>query len=132
MKTVGGIAAGAVYWLMTQVLALGLAGGGHGWDGPAALSLALILFCPLTFARLVKSHLSVKLDAATLIAATLLDGVLFYNMQLQEPGYVAMARDVAPGLVSGWLVLWIGWQVVGLAMFARSIMRKRTFLRNVR
>jgi hypothetical protein len=81
--------------------------------------------CPFVFARSVGREASVKLDAGPLLVAAALDGVLLYNMKVQEPGYVAMARDVAPSLVSSWLLLWIGWQLVALAVFSRSMWRSR-------
>lgn len=125
MKTVGAVAVGLLFWLAAQILALGLADGGDGWDGPAALSLALILFCPAVFARLIKQQTNSKLDGAMLIIAASLDAILFYNIQVQEPGYFAVVCDVAPVVVAGWFMLWAAPQLIALAVFARSA-RSRT------
>ena len=132
MKTAGGIAAGLLVWLTAQAFALGLAGGGDGWDGPAALSLTLLPLCPALFVRLLKHGLALRFDATMLLVAAGLDGVLIYNIYVQEPGYLSMARDVAPGLVWSWLLLWAGWQLIVLAVFARSTWQMRFEPSNVR
>lgn len=120
MKIAAGIAAGLLLWLVTQTFALGLAGGGDGWDAPAVLSLALLPLSPLVFARMFQQRLSWKIDGATVLVAAALDGFLLYNTRIQEPGYFAKACDIVPSAVSGWFALWAGWQLVALMVFVRA------------
>ena len=132
MKTVGGAAVGVIFWLAAQFLSLGLADGGDGWDGPALLSLALIPVYPLVIAGLFARQTNVRIGAVMLIVVALLDAVLFYNMVIQEPGYFAKARDVAPVAVYGWITLWAGWQVMALAVLVRSARAERFGATDVR
>lgn len=65
-----------------------------------------------------------------LMMAVTLDILLAYNIKRQEPGYFAMAWDVAPTLVSTWFGLWMGWQVIALATQIQAVFRGATELRN--
>jgi len=130
LKIAGVVIAGVLLWLIAQMIAVGLAGGGEGWDGPAILSSALLVLYPLTFVRVVRWRHHARLDAALLIVAAMLDGFLCYNIRIQEPGYFAMADDVAPGAASAWFVLWLGWQVVAAGAFVRAVSRNRARLPN--
>ena len=132
MKTAIGIATGLIFWITAQVIALGLAGGGDGWDGPAVLSLAMAPLCPSVFARIFQQRLTIRVDGTTLLIAGALDAVLLYDVQIQEPGYFAVAQDIVPSLVFVWLALWAGWQLVALGVFARSSWREESDLPNVR
>lgn len=128
---VGSIGAGVALWLGTQAIAFALSNAGDGWIGPTACSLPLVALYPIALARLGVSRLGgTKADAAMLMMAVTLDILLAYNIERHEPGYFAMAWDVAPTLVSTWFGLWMGWQVIALATLIQAVFRGATELPN--
>lgn len=132
VRIVGLVGAGALLWLGTQAIAFGISKAGDGWIGPTAWSLPLVALYPIALVRLGRSRFGgTKADAAMLMMAVTLDVLLAYNIERQEPGYFAMAWDVAPSLVFAWLALWIGWQIIALATLIRAVFRGAAELPNV-
>ncbi|MES3154325.1 hypothetical protein [Sphingomonas faeni] len=104
---------------------------GDGWIGPAAWSLPLVALYPIALVRFGRSRLGgTKADAAMLLMAVTLDVLLAYNIERQEPGYFAMAWDLAPSLASTWFVLWMGWQLIALATLIRALFGRAAELPN--
>lgn len=132
VRIVGSVGAGALLWLGTQAIAFGMSKAGDGWIGPTAWSLPLVALYPIALVRFGRPRAGgTKADAAMLMMAVTLDVLLAYNIERQEPGYFVVAWDVAPSLVSTWLALWVGWQIIALATLIRAVFRGAVELPNV-
>ncbi len=104
---------GAVFWLITQALGLGLTGAGHGWYGAFLFSIPLIILYPLAFIRAFCSKAeSVEVEAGILAGAVVLDLMLVTNIFSGDNGYFMQMWRFEAGGIMIWLGLWAGWQIL--------------------
>ena len=113
-------ALGLLLWLVTQAIGLGLTGAGHGWYGALIFSLPLVVLYPLAFIRAFGSKAeSPQDDMRILIAAAVLDLLLLSNMFLLDHDYFIKMGRFDPTIVTVWIALWAGWQVLGVVALLR-------------
>ena len=114
--------AGLLAWLAAQTLAVGVAGGGHGWMAPFHVSAPLALLYPLTLVRVFWGRTgALTLEAGLIVVAAALDLFLLGNALFDEPAYVARVSDQGALALVAWLVLWATWQGLLIA----AVVRKR-------
>jgi hypothetical protein len=114
---------GLLFWLAAQTIGLGLAGGGHGWNGPFVFSMPLIILYPLAFvgAFCSKAYLP-SLHGVILAAAVGLDCLLLANFASEFQYITKMWRFPDGALfIAIWLGLWAGWQI----LLAATLLRRR-------
>jgi hypothetical protein len=115
------VALGLLAWLVTQTVALGLAGGGDGWNAPDLFSLPLLLLYPLAASRAFRAGKGgTRIDAAILLIAASLDVLLMAWGIPRERDYFQRAWKFAPEAVIIWMALWAGWQLFAIAAVVRS------------
>lgn len=110
-------------WVLTEGIAFGFAGGGHGWTLPTLLSLPLLFIYPMAFVRLSSRRGGRRhYEVGILAGAIALDTMLVFNVIREENQYFRDAWSHTPGMVAGWLALWAGWQILTLIrLFDRRI-----------
>jgi len=122
-KIVFGIA-GVVAWLVTQCVAVALAGAGHGWYAPLLASLSLIVLYPVVFIRaFASSSAPFGMTACILVAAIVFDLWLTASvLGYENTFYIGDERDdflrvwhFGPGVTVLWIALWAGWQFLAIA-----------------
>jgi hypothetical protein len=114
-------AIGLSTWLLTEVIALALAGAGHGWGAPMVFSLPLVLLYPTLFVRVFWSESKNRLvDACVLATAAALDLLLLLSPRVEDLGYFSTMWNGDAGWVVAWLALWAGWQMLAVAALLRT------------
>jgi len=104
---------GALFWLITQALGLGLTGAGHGWYGAFLFSIPLVILYPLAFIRTFCSTAeSVEVEAGILAGAVVLDFMLAANILSGDNHYFMQMWRFEAGGIMIWLGLWAGWQIL--------------------
>ena len=74
MRTFFSIVVGLAFGMAAAVMGLGLAGGGHGWNGALFLSIPLIVLYPLAFGRVFSTNIkSSDLDVGLIAIAAMFD-----------------------------------------------------------
>lgn len=120
---------GLMIAVLGLVLAVMVAGAGHGWVAPFGFSLAMLVAWPLVPIRMASDGEGTGLDWVMVIAALLLDLALAWVTWESEPQYFATALRL--GLVWWWLPFWGGWQVLALgSLFRRMNLREGELHRN--
>lgn len=114
-------ALGLLAWMVTQCIAVGLGGAGHGLMGPLVLSALLLPLYPLVFVRAFAAKPeSPKHGVNVLVVAAALDLILVGDMALEGDILLKMWR-IDWSWVTIWIALWTGWQVLTLA----TLLKKR-------
>lgn len=122
MRRLGWVAIGLLAWLLTQAVALGLGGAGHGWMAPLWVSSVLIFLYPLVVVRVFASPAaSIKVDATILLLAGVIDLFLLHNALVTERTYFSRVWNSSAGAVGLWIGLWAGWQLLAIV----SLLKKR-------
>jgi len=108
---------GALYGLVVAILALFMAGAGHGW-GEGLFSAAAIVLVPLAGVAWAYRHRVVGLVIASLVvaAAASLDWFL-----MTHTSYVDRVWQHLPGVLAGWALLWVAWQLPALWVLASRL-----------
>lgn len=107
-------AAGLLIAAIASTLALGMAGGGHGWITPFFFSLALFLAYPVVLLRLGAIGRKWFVDLIIVGLAAIADGALYFFTIREGVEYfwrVVHAQAWAPFL---WLAIWFAWQPIAL------------------
>lgn len=119
--------AGLVIALIGHSLALGLAGGGHGWNSPAFLSFVLWLAYPTVLIHFLalRDPSRATTDFAILFAALGTDAALVLMTLAEGMEYIARLVRVNGALTStiwigGWLLIWFGWQLIAVLNLLRA------------
>lgn len=122
------IAQAALYALLglsigaaVTLLAIGMSGGGHGWNS-AILSVFSLAGAPLTGIACAfrGTRFGRVLIVMCLCGAIALDGLLLTATLDEGTEYVAKAWNAAAGWVLAWATLFASWQLIALvaAVFA--------------
>lgn len=98
---------------LAHVIAIGVAGGGHGWNAPIWCSLAL------WFAYPALGIVATRRDPARMrpvdpLAVVLAGTAICADILLVVAGdnsYLRPTFAASPVVVIAWLALWVGWQV---------------------
>jgi hypothetical protein len=98
------------------VVALALAGAGHGWGSATVVSLAGLVTSPLTVVAWAKRRsVTGKRIALLLVVAAIGANVALVNLTKAEgTHYFESAWSSFPEVVAVWAALWAVWQVVAL------------------
>jgi hypothetical protein len=97
---------------LAQVTAIGVAGGGHGWNAPIRFSLLLWFTYP-ALAILGKKGDTVGKRPAGALAAVLVGTAICADLLLVVTGdndYLIPTFAAVPIGILLWLTLWVGWQ----------------------
>ncbi|HEX4739118.1 MAG TPA: hypothetical protein VH331_16320 [Allosphingosinicella sp.] len=128
-------ALGLLAWFVVEFMAVGIAGGGHGWFGPMFFALPLLLLYPAAFIRaFAPKARSAKIDTAMLAVGVVLDLLLLRNMffdtlffdereDFMKVWTFADSEDHA--FLVLWFALWAAWQVLTAATFLRARWSRR-------
>ncbi|MDB5351830.1 MAG: hypothetical protein JWN86_3077 [Planctomycetota bacterium] len=113
-------ATGLIYGCVVGVLAIGLAGGGHGWNS-ASISGAGVLLLP-GFGVALATPRRGRRGLLLLIAAGMLmtDAFLVLAAWGEGVSYLRRVWAAAPGALTLWAVLWSAWQFAVLGVLARD------------
>ena len=120
---------GLLLWLVAQFIALGLAGGGHGWNSPDIISLPLALVYPATLiCAFHPGRITMKLGIVFAAIAVASDAFLLWRLFSEEylyflkipPFGILETIFVFAPLVAIWLALWVGWQVLIFGMLQKQ------------
>jgi hypothetical protein len=115
------VAAGLLVAALAELMALGLAGAGHGWLAPAWFSLILFFVYPASlFRSVIAGRNAITFDVVMLVLALCTDLLVFLQTNANEVEYYQRAVQSDPTYVAVWLALWFGWQ----ALTAVTILRK--------
>ena len=115
-------AVGLLFWAATQLIALMMGAGGHGWLAPLWLSMLLTPLYPLAFVEAFGSVTGGKwLGRSLMIAAGLLDALLLGSL-FTEGEYIARLWSFPgnPPVLLIWGALWAGWQLLAFFALARN------------
>ena len=114
------VSLGLIYGFVTAFLAFAIAGGGDGWISVLISACGLVLV-PMASAALVLHVQSVgKIMGAVVLALMALADILLIIFTVREGvAYVAKVGAVAPVLVFSWGVLWVGWQIAFVVIWAK-------------
>ena len=114
--TLGLAVLGLMYGCLIGLLALGLAGGGHGWNS-AAISGVGVVLVPAFGAALALPRRG-RRGVLLLVAASMLmaDGFLALATWGEGVTYVRRVWASAPASLCLWAALWGAWQVAVLGM----------------
>jgi hypothetical protein len=110
--------------ILANVVAIGLAGGGHGWITPFWVSWPLLILYPVTVNRTSRQSWSgnsaIIIDCSLLLIGMVLDyllvsmtyseGIQYFHLVMQREG---------TWFVAFWGVVWVFWQ--GLALISLRI-----------
>jgi hypothetical protein len=113
---------GLLYSLPIGVVAVGLAGGGHGWCSPVVTSITGLFLIPACGVALVGPPARYKRVLSWIVATGMIlaDLHLVQSTQWEGVQYLSKVWSFAPGVVVLWLVLWVAWQLVLLGHLART------------
>ncbi|MEO5775015.1 MAG: hypothetical protein ABIQ32_12985 [Sphingomicrobium sp.] len=118
------IIAGLLLAAVAQVLALGFAGGGHGWVTAVFASLALWVFLPVgfVFASPVRGY---KPDRKGILLTLTFIGLisdisLGYATFSEGMRYFEKAFAAFAPWVFFWLAVWFSWQILNLITLTRG------------
>jgi hypothetical protein len=107
-------------------LALGMSGGGEGWNAPLKVTLVLWVTCPVVLLRLglQPSERSTTVEIVLLIAALASDAALVMmtlDEGLQYPREFIAINGV-PGVLwmGAWIAICLGWQAITVLNLART------------
>ena len=120
------IVVGLLIAFVGAALALGLSGGGEGWNTPLKVSLALWVTYPVVLVRLglPQGNRSTTVELALLLAALASDialTVMTLSEGLQYPrGFIAINGLLGALWIGAWIAIWLGWQAVAGLNFARA------------
>jgi len=120
---IGGLILGFGLAALAQILALFLAGAGHGWVAPFFLSAGLWFLIPLTLA--LTSRERNRPILLILVAIALAADALLIERALAEAAYISRYVQVNGFLgfliIGLWLCLWFSWQAMAVrSLFARA------------
>ena len=115
------VAVGLLLWLVALMIAFALSAGGDGWDDPFFCSLPLGFFYPLSLFRLLSPRPGSKDTGLALLAAGVaLSLILLHDLGGDDrEGFDRVWRFV-PIYGAGWIVLWLGWQLLVIASLFRN------------
>jgi hypothetical protein len=120
------ILAGLLIAFIAEALALGLSGGGEGWNTPIKVSLVLWVTYPVVLARLrlSPSDRLMTVEIALLLAGLASDialVLLTINEGLQYPrGFIAINGVFGVLWMGAWIAIWLTWQAVAGLNLARA------------
>jgi hypothetical protein len=119
------IVLGLVSGLLTFVLSIGLAGGGHGWNTPAPLSLIALVTSPLSCLAWAYRYkaLGVSLAFGLLVVMLVADMLLYAMTQQEGSNYFYRVWPRYREDVLAWASMWLVWQVVTVACLVASALR---------
>ena len=122
MRKVGALALGLVIAFMANFLAMGLAGGGHGWDSPFFASMLLWVAYPFVLIRGLRVFAggtsSSRVDGS-ILAAALASNFLLAWLTYSE-GVEYFERTLGYGVAELWIAIWLGWQGVAALNLAKA------------
>ena len=126
MGSKAAVAAGLGCAGLAQLIALMLAGAGHGWIAPFFWSPLLFLVYPITFLRwLGVGPPSPAIDGGLVVVAAAADCLLIASSYANEGPYLrAIFAAFAPALLA-WIGLWAFWQVLALRILWQTLARRR-------
>jgi hypothetical protein len=126
-RLIRSIATGASFVLAIAsiVLAMGLAGGGHGWGAPVLFSWLLVILNPVAVTRAlgpVDTHsLGQRADIILLAIAACADALLIADAWGPEFEHFQSAVDNSWPWVAAWMCLWLLWQILVVVSFFRRL-----------
>jgi len=104
---------GLLCGFVIALLALFMAGGGHGWGEGLLSSVAIVLAPVAGVAWAYRRHgLGLVLASLVLAPAACFDWLL-----CTYTGYVDRVWQFMPGVFVCWVSLWVAWQVMALGVF---------------
>jgi len=120
MKDVWLIILGLVVAFVGQFVALGVAGGGHGWVTPFWTSILLWIAYPVVLLRARRAFFakrpSLKIEVSVLLGALAADAALMLLSVQEGVQYFWYVLRVGGGpIIAIWLAIWCGWQIVAAA-----------------
>ena len=99
-----------------QLLAIFLAGAGHGWVAPLYLSVALWFLIPPTLLVAWPTHSPARLAMIAIAAFALAANALLASRAWGEVAAIRFYLEINGGfgwtILGLWLSLWFGWQVI--------------------
>ena len=103
-----GVSLGLLVAFAGQLIALALAGAGHGWITPFWASIVLWIAYPLALLRVGKLPLVVMAIAgdAMLMTQTAREGIEYFWKVVRFDGWAVVVL---------WLAIWLGWQMIVVA-----------------
>jgi hypothetical protein len=115
-------AIGFVYGCTVEVLAIGLAGGGHGWCTPAGISIIGVGLVPMFGIALSSPRKKRRWTLWPVATAALVaDLLLIMDAQNEGLSYVEKVWSRGAPYVVAWAVLWFAWQFALLGVLIRDI-----------
>ena len=97
--------------LIGPVVAVFLAGGGHGWTGAVAYSLSGLVLAPLAVACwMARSRKLARVTGGALVGIAVVADLTL--LPLAGDKYFEDTVAAIPQLVIVWFVTWVAWQVV--------------------
>jgi hypothetical protein len=114
-KAVFAALAGLAPALVAEMLALGLAGAGHGWAAPWLYGLGLFLAYPATFAILTLEPRRPLPLGLLLLAGLAADAALAFDTLETEWPRFEQIFAIGPIFTAFWILLWLAWQAAALA-----------------
>jgi hypothetical protein len=108
-------AAGLLIAAFASMLALGIAGGGHGWITPFFFSLALVPAYPVVLLRLTAlGPRWFVVDLALAALAGIADAALYFFTIREGTEYFWRVVDAQAWAPLLWLAIWFAWQPIAL------------------
>jgi hypothetical protein len=109
-----------LYGLVIALLAVFLAGAGHGWGEGLYSSVAIVL-APFAGAGWVYRHQTagLALAAFALVPAAYVDWLL-----CSRTSYVDRVWNHLTGLFLLWIVMWVAWQILALVVVLSHLSRR--------
>jgi hypothetical protein len=129
-QTAGAVLVGLeLSWLVWQ-LAIGMAGGGHGWNS-SAISGLCVFALPLTGVGFVfpRHRLARIIAGYVTLAAVSLDLALLLTTTLEGWSIVEKIWTHVPLRLTAWAAIWSAWHVA-IALLWRKLRRKHEFARD--
>jgi hypothetical protein len=112
------IVVGLLCGLVIGVLAVWMAGGGHG-SNAAMFSVSGMILIPLAALGRLFRHARWGRIAlcASLLSGVIVDMVILRSAFSEEARYVRRLIQAVPVTFFSWLVLWLGWQIQLVALY---------------
>ena len=115
------VVAGLLIAAFAALLALGMAGGGHGWATPVFFSMGLFLAYPAVLLRLTalgRQWFVVDLGIVGLAAAA--DLALLSGTVNEGTEYFWRVVEMSAAFLILWLLIWFAWQPIALYCVGRD------------
>ena len=128
LRAIGFAVLGLIIGLVVSVLAVGMAGAGHGWTS-ASVSVVSVIAAPLTGVAwgFRRRRWSLWLSAILVATAIGVDFALFVMTKNEGSNYVENVLRVASDSVVLWAFLFASWQLwASVAALMAMRIRKRT------